>query len=179
MGWLRREVEKALGEHRSVQDIKDAAAARQRAIDNFQDLGSQALKMSKFSAHGLPSWVEEHHSLPVPPILRVYGVSDTDGEAIYTAVLNGDVDALRPLLAKFLPAETEEPDAAPDAEAAQAPAEAEAKWELVDRYGWQPPAVAAACGHLEILKLVLDAGCSAKAQNPYSGWSALHRWAAL
>ena len=179
MGWLRREVVKAIGNTQALHDAADAEAARKRAIDNLKDLGSQALMVSKFGDHGLPVWVEEHHSLPVPPIVRMWGVTDEDGEAIYNAVLNGDVEALRPLLAKFLPAkESDEPAAepAPDAEAQSAPAEAQ--WELIDRYGWQPPAVAAAHGHLETLELVLAAGCSANAQNPYSGWSALHRWAA-
>ena len=197
MGWLRREVTKALGHNKSLQDIADAEAAAKRARDNFQDLGSQAMTMSKFGDQGLPVWVEEHHSLPVDAIVRVTGLSDKDGETMYTAVLNGDVDSLRPLLAKYAtePAEPEEPAAepvpeaakgkgkgkeppaepAPDAEAEAAPVPAAAEWELVDRYGWELPAVAAACGHLEALELVLDAGCSANAQNAYSGRSALHR----
>ena len=165
MGWLRREVEKALGQHRSLQSAADAAAESKRAIENFQDPGPQ---------DGLPVWVEEHHSLPVPPIVRVIKISDRDGEAVYTAVLNGDLDSLRPLLAKFKPAEVGAEE--PAAEAAPAPTAAH--WELVDRYGWQLPAIAAARGNLEALELVLEAGCSANAQNPYSGRTAMHRWAA-
>ena len=52
MGWLRREVTKALGHNKSLQDIADAEAARKRAIENFQDIGEKAILMSKF---GQPS----------------------------------------------------------------------------------------------------------------------------
>ena len=70
---------------------------------------------------------------------------------------------------------SKEPKKKAEAKAEAAPAPAAVEWELVDRYGWELPAVAAACGHLEALELVLDAGCSANAQNAYSGRSALHR----
>ena len=109
MGWLRREVTKALGHNKSLQDIADAEAARKRAIENFQDIGEKAILMSKFGDHSLPVWVEEHHSLPVDAFVRVTGLSDKDGEAMYTAVLNGDIDSLKPLLAKYA-TEPAEPD---------------------------------------------------------------------
>ena len=51
--------------------------------------------------------------------------------------------------------------------------------QLVDRYGWEPPAIATAGGHLETLKLLLEAGCEADARNKYSGRSALHRCALI
>lgn len=140
----------------------------------------------------MPQWVEEHHSLPVAPLLTTQGLAHRgphaeapdpvglngpDAEAIYIACLNGDVEALRPLLAKFLPAESEEAAAEPAADA-EAPA-AGRRWQLVDRYGWEPPAIATAGGHLETLKLLLEAGCEADARNKYSGRSALHRLAEM
>jgi len=192
MGWLRREVERALEGHRSLASAAAEQEQRRKAIANFQDLGEQAMKMSRFGDHGMPQWVEEHHSLPVAPLLTTQGLAHRgphaeapdpvglngpDAEAIYIACLNGDVEALRPLLAKFLPAESEEAAAEPAADA-EAPA-AGRRWQLVDRYGWEPPAIATAGGHLETLKLLLEAGCEADARNKYSGRSALHRCALI
>ena len=184
MGWLHREVTKSLGGFRSLKERNDHAAERQAALAQFADLGQQVVSMSRFGDHGMPVWEEEHHGLSENkgPLVTATGLPAASlngrelpaGEAVYTASLNGDVDLLRTLLADFLsPAEGEEAAAADPAAEAEAAAPAAASgWRLVDRYGWEMPAVTAAGGHLEALTLLLEAGCDPDARNLYSGWTA-------
>jgi len=170
MGWLHREVERAHTRHAEEAAEEEA---RQRAIAEFQS-ASRKVKaaLSSFGDYVLPSWEEEHHGLTVPPIVKMVGLTADAAPAVYLASLNGDADALGKLLAVYLepPPAAEEGGGEEAAEAAEPPT-----WLLVDRYGWEPVAHAAAGGHLDALQVLLKAGSDAASRNPYSGRSALHR----
>lgn len=170
MGWLRREVERA---HSRAAEEAAAEEARQKAIAEFQSASRKVVAaLSSFGDYTLPSWEEEHHGLTVPPIVKTEGLTADVAAAVYLASLNGDADELGKLLAVYLEAPpAAEEGGGEEAEAAAPPP----KWQIVDRYGWEPAAIAAAGGHLEALEVLLKAGSDATARNSYSGWGALHR----
>ena len=175
VGCTRRDMGRLWHYVQEAQQKAREEKAAAEAIENlrqFQDVGRKVVTLSRFSDGGLPEWIEEHHSLPVPGIVAVEGLSKGDAEAVYIACLNGDTEALRTLLAEYLEPPAEEAAAEAEAEAAGPAASA---WKLVDRYGWEPPAIAASKGHLETLELLLQAGCNADARNTYTGRNALHR----
>ena len=172
MGWLRREVERA---HTRAAEEAAEDEARQKAIAELQSASHKVVAaLSSFGDSPLPSWEEEHHGLAVPPIVRTEGLSADAAAAVYLASLNGDADALGRLLAAHLeePPAAEEEGGGEEAEAAAAPLPT---WRVVDWYGWEPAAHAAAGGHSDALHVLLKAGSDAAARNQYSGGGALHR----
>ena len=89
--------------------------------------------------------------------LIVKGLDDELAEAIYTASLVGDEQALSAALEKM-------PESAADE-----------GWHIIDRYGCEPLGQACAHGHLAAVNLLLEKGADVNAMADTCGRTALHR----
>ena len=104
-----------------------------------------------------------HTQWAEPKVLRglgliTKGVDDELAEAIYTASLVGDEQALGAALEK-LPERGESDEA----------------WHVIDRYGCEPLGQACAHGHLAAVNLLLEKGADVNAMADTCGRTALHR----
>ena len=105
--------------------------------------------------------------------LKVIGVSTVEGQAVYEATLLGDAGAITGVLSTYADPPAEE--AAAEEEADQAAAPTAIPISIVDAYGVEPLAHAAAAGHVAVVTVLLEAGVKVDATSSTDILTALHR----